>query len=98
KLVRRINDGAITTTKIGDDIAQQFLVDRIEPRCRFIKDHILRLVQQRDNDLELLLVSLREFLDVPAFAAGKIEATEPVLGTCAGRAFVQVVKATEVDQ
>src|SRR5512140_412578 len=86
------NDGASLLAKIDDRVLERLRVHRIEAAERLVENDQLGLVEQRTDELDLLLHAARELLDAriaPVLPiAGQREATEPHLD-----AFVRIAHA-----
>src|SRR2546422_5007039 len=61
--VRREEHGHATLAQLEHDVLEHLGVHRIEPRERLVEDDQRRLVQQRRNELDLLLHAPREPVD-----------------------------------
>src|SRR5215216_3429701 len=59
-LVRGKDDRLSGTFEIQHDLFQQFDIDRIESRKRFVKDQQIGVVNYRSDELDLLLHPLRQ--------------------------------------
>src|SRR5262249_23311089 len=78
--VRREEDRAALRLELLQDPAHEDDVDGVEARRRLIEEHELRLVQERPDQLDLLLVSLGELLDLRVALLPELEPLEPTLG------------------
>ena len=63
---------------LGERLLEQRDVHRVEPDERLVHDHDRRLVEDRGDQLDLLLVALRELLGPALLVVGDAEAGEPL--------------------
>src|SRR5579864_8411678 len=64
---------------LEQQLLEQSLVDRIEPRERLVEDQDLGLVQHGADELHLLLHALGQLLDLLAAPVRQLDACQPVL-------------------
>jgi hypothetical protein len=69
-LVGREDDRPALIAQLDERVAQQRQVDRIEPGERLIHEEDVRRVQDRGDELDLLLVALAELFGTPVARSG----------------------------
>ena len=96
-VVRAQDHGGACIAQLPDQAAHEVLVHGIEAAEGLVQDRQGRLVQQRGDELHLLLVPFRQRVDAVTLAAGEIEVLQPRarLGLCLGRRHPP--KACQVD-
>src|SRR5438128_525131 len=72
-------DGTTLLFQLAQEIANKHHVDWIEPRLRLVEDDQFRIMQQCSDQLNFLLVALRQFLDFRIALVPKLETFEPPL-------------------
>src|SRR5690606_31549265 len=75
--VRAEDDRALLALQIQDDLLEQLLVDHVQAAEGLVEDHDVRLVQHGRDELDFLLVPLRQLLQPCILAIGEAEALEP---------------------
>jgi hypothetical protein len=90
--VRAEEDRPAGALKVGDDLAESALVQRIEAPEGFVQDDDLGLVEDRGDELELLLHPLRQVLDAVVSAIGQVEPLEPVGDPGPGHAWPETLE------
>ena len=91
-------DRAAPVAQLEERLAQEREVDRIEARERLVHEQDLGLVEDRGDELDLLLVALRELLGSPVRVFGDAEADQPAHGLAAGAIARCAVQLGEVDE
>src|ERR1051325_10809726 len=76
--VRGEQDGPPLLLQFSEEVSYQHHVDGIEPRLRLVEDDELGVVQEGADELDLLLVALREFLDFGVFLLPELEPLQPL--------------------
>ena len=80
-LVGREDDRSASGVQLKERLFQEVRIDRIETREGLIEEEDLRVMKDRGDDLDLLLVALRELLGPPVGGVGDPEAGEPGPGS-----------------
>ena len=97
-LVRREDDRPALIAQLDERVAQQRKVDRIEPGERLIHEEDVRRVQDRGDELDLLLIALAELFGTPVRQIRDPEPLEPGEGVRAGLPGPLAVERGEVDE
>ena len=85
-LVGREDDRAALVAQLDEGVAQQREVDRVEPGERLVHEQDVGAVQDRGDELDLLLVALAELLGPPIGESGmRKRSSHTVLRSCARR-------------
>ena len=83
--VRGEEDGRPSLLELAQEVADEDHVDGIESRLRLVEDDQLGIVQQRADELDLLLVALRELLDLRVALLAELEALQPAVDALGAR-------------
>ena len=78
-LVGAEDEGLAAVAHLEEGLLEQPHVDWVEPREGLIHDQHLGVVKDRRDELDLLLVPLRELLDLALAVVGDSESLEPVV-------------------
>ena len=97
ELVAGEEDGGASGGLFADDFAEGLDADRVEAGEWFVEDEQVGFVGDGDDELDALLVAVRELLEAGTGAVGEAEAVEPVVGSLGGLGSVATVEAGEVD-
>ena len=83
-LVRREHDRPTRVAQLDERVAEQREVHRVETGERLIHQQDVGPVQDRGDELDLLLVALAELLGAPVGVFRDAEALQPVMGLFPG--------------
>ena len=77
-LMGREDDRCASSLLAANEVGHQPPVDRVEPRERLVKNQKIRRVDDRREQLDLLLLALRKFFATTLGDAGQRESLKPV--------------------
>ncbi len=97
-LVGREDQGLALVAQLEERLAQQRDVDGIETRERLVHQQDLRVVQDRRDQLDLLLVALRQLLGAARAELGHPEPGQPVERLAASTLRGEAVERREVGE
>jgi len=97
-LVRGEDQRLAAVPKLQEGLPEQRHVDRIEPGERLVHQQHLRVVEHGRQELDLLLVALRQLLGPAVGELGNPESGEPGSRLASGDVTGHAVQAREVDQ
>ncbi len=91
-------DRAVVAAQLQDDVAQEVGVDGVEAAEGLVENEEGRVVQQRRNELNLLLHALRQLLRRHVGPVGGVETVEPVVGPVGGCGPRETLERAEIDK
>ena len=91
-------DRPAPVAQLGEGLAQQDQVDRVEARERLVHQQDLGVVEDRRDELDLLLVALRQLLGAARRVLGDAEAIQPAERVPARPRRLHAVQRAEVDE
>src|SRR5690554_352748 len=97
-LVRAEGDSLALCGEVADERLEQPDVDRVQPLKWLVKDEQVGVVDQRRGELELLLHTTAEVLDLAPYPVGQLDALQPLHRPLAGDISRRALQFSEVDQ